>query len=237
MNTTPDLSLPPLLWEEAAIGAAFEHACLRAIQGCDAGLIAHNLRANTLEVAVVFAPEVPLAEAMAMLPLCAVGFQNALGALAPPEVAVHLTWDGQIRINGATCGRFRVAASDTDPTAIPNWLVVGFTLPLWPEGDDAEGDTPDQTTLYAEGCIDVKAPTLLEAFARHTLNWVDRWESAGTKVLHDEWRALAHGIGEDTQQNGLTGTFLGVDERFGMLLRDGDKTELVPLTTLLETTL
>jgi hypothetical protein len=234
--STLNLSLPPLLWDEAATGSAVEHACLRATQGCDAGLIAHNMGANTLQVALVFAPEVSLADAMAMLPLCAVGFQNALGALAPPEVAVHIAWDGQVRINGASCGHFEVVASDTDPEATPDWLVVGFTLPLWPEDDSTEGEKPDQTTLYAEGCIDVKAPTLVEAFARHTLNGIGRWEDVGSKPLHDEWRGIAHGIGEDTQRNGIHGTFLGVDERFGMLLRHGETTDLIPLTTLLEAT-
>jgi BirA family biotin operon repressor/biotin-[acetyl-CoA-carboxylase] ligase len=235
MNT-PDLSLPPLLWDEVANGPAFDHACLRATQGCDAGLIAHNLGANTLQVALVFAPEVPLSDAVAMLPLCAVGFQNALGALAPPEVAVHLAWDGGVFINGGSCGQFKIAASDPDPAEVPDWLVVGLTLPLWPEDKDAGGDTPNLTTLYAEGCIDVQAPALVEAFARHTLNWIGRWEDLGTKALHDEWRGIAHGIGEDTQQGGIAGTFMGVDERFGMLLRHGETTDLIPLTTLLETT-
>jgi BirA family biotin operon repressor/biotin-[acetyl-CoA-carboxylase] ligase len=233
MSTT-NLSLPPLLWDEAVTGSAFEHACLRATQGCDAGLIAHNMGANTLQVALVFAPEVPLEDAIVMLPLCAVGFQNALGAVAPPEVAVHLTWDGKILINGASCGHLKIAASETDPALVPDWLVVAFTLPLWPENDLAEGNTPDQTTLYAEGCIEVKAPMLVEAFARHTLNWIGRWEDVGTKPLHSEWRGIAYGIGEDTQHNGTKGTFVGVDERFGMLLRHGETTDLIPLTTLLE---
>ncbi|AXI45603.1 hypothetical protein C1J03_05860 [Sulfitobacter sp. SK012] len=234
--STADLSLPPLLWDEVANGPAFDHACLRATQGCDAGLIAHDLGANTLQVALVFAPEVPLADAVAMLPLCAVGFQNALGALAPPEVAVHLGWDGGVRINGASCGQFKMAASDPDPTAVPDWLVVGFTLPLWPENEDAGGDTPNETTLYAEGCVEVQAPALVEAFARHTLNWIGRWEDLGTKPLYDEWRGIAYGIGEDVQRNGIAGTFVGVDERFGMLLRHGETTDLIPLTTLLEAT-
>ncbi|MEM7472895.1 MAG: DUF4444 domain-containing protein [Pseudomonadota bacterium] len=233
--STNDITLPPMMSAEATDGPAMEHACLKAIQGCDAGLVVHNIGANTLDAALVFAPEVALEDAMAMLPLSGVGFQNALGALAPPEVAVHLGWDGAIFVNGASCGKLNVAASTQDPLSVPDWLVVGLTLPLWPEDGRDGGASPDETTLYAEGCVEVQAPELLEAFARHTLNWIGRWEDDGSKVLHDEWRGLAHKMGEELTQNGHSGTFMGVDERFGMLLRDADTTHLIPLTKTLET--
>jgi len=123
---------PPLLSGLAVTGAIdpFDKACAMAALGCDAGLIVHNITADRLMAALVMAPDVPLEDAMAMLPACGVGFQNALGALAPPEVAVHLDWDGGLRINGASCGRMRVAAGGTDPAAEPGWLVVGLDLPL-----------------------------------------------------------------------------------------------------------
>lgn len=231
--TTP--TFPPLFSGLAVEGQVdpFDKACVEAARGCDAGLVVHNLSANALRAALVFAPDVTLNKAMAMLPLCGVGFQNALGALAPPEVAVHLDWDGGLRINGATCGHLRVAASDDDPQAQPDWLVVGLHLPLWPESDDP-GDTPDQTALYAEGCADVHAVDLLEAWVKHTLVGINTWLESGPAPLQIEWRGLAHGIGEDTSRNGIDGTFLGVDENFGMLLRDAETTHLIPLTELLE---
>lgn len=212
----------------------FEKACAMAALGCDAGLIVYNVAANRLAAALVMAPEVPLEEAMAMLPACAVGFQNALGALAPPEVAVHLEWDGGLRINGAACGRMRAMAGANDPAALPGWLVVGLELPLLLASGTAPGARPDETALYEEGCADVDATGLLEAWARHTLNWITRWEDSGSRALHSEWRGLAHGIGEDITQDGRTGTFLGVDENFGMLLRDQDGTHLIPLSSVLE---
>ncbi|WP_204114448.1 biotin/lipoate--protein ligase family protein [Shimia biformata] len=234
MSETP--TFPPLMYGEAAPTDAMEHGAMRAALGCDAGLIAYRLDPAEMQAALVFAPEVPLRQAMAMLPLCGVGFQNALGALAPPEVAVHLEWDGGIRINGASCGRFQAAASDNDPDAVPDWLLIGFTLPLLPPTGDM-GHTPDQTALFAEGCAEVAPPALLEAWARHTLNWITRWEDEGTRPLHAEWRGLAHGIGEAAQRGDLTGTFLGVDEDFGMLLRDdAGETHLIPLTTVMEDT-
>ena len=228
-------SFPPLFTGLEVSGAAdpFDKARAEAARGCDAGLVVYNLAADTLRAALVFAPDVPLADAAAMQPLCGVGFQNALGALAPPEVAVHLDWHGGIRINGATCGNLRIAASGADPEAVPNWLVVGLELPLWPSSDDP-GETPDQTALYAEGCADVNAAELLEAWVKHTLVGINTWQDAGVKQLHSDWRGLAYGVGEAITVNGLAGTFLGVDERFGMLLRDAQTTHLIPLTTLLE---
>ena len=213
----------------------FEKACAMAALGCDAGMIVYNVAANRLAAALVVAPEVPLEQAMAMLPACGVGFQNALGALGPPEVAVHLEWSGGLRVNGAACGRLRVTAGDQDPQALPGWLVVGLELPLLSAGI-APGDRPDETALYDEGCADVDPTGLLEAWARHTLHWINRWEADGPRALHAEWRGLAHGMGEPTSQNGFTGTFLGVDENFGMLLRVDDTTHLVPLSTIVEQT-
>lgn len=230
---TEPLRFPPLMSGEEVGPDVLPEAQMRALKGVEAGRVCYHLGADAVSAALIFAPEVPLGEAMAMLPLCAVGFQNALGALAPPEVAVHLEWAGGIRVNGARCGRFEVAAATHDPAAVPDWLVVGFTLPLWPESD-RPGDTPDETALYAEGCAEVSAPRLVEAWARHTMAWIARWEDEGRAPLHAEWRGLAHGMGEDAAEGGHAGVFLGVDEHFGMLLRDGATTHLIPLTTLLE---
>lgn len=231
-----DPSFPPLFQGMAVEGQTdpFVKACLEAVRGCDSGLVVYNLAADQLTAAMVFSPDVPLAEAMVMLPICGVGFQNALGALAPPEVAVHLEWDGGLRINGASCGRLRVSASETDPQKDVDWLVVGLELPLWPESDNP-GEFPDRTTLYAEGCADVQADALLESWVKHTLVGINRWNDEGVQPLHKDWRGLAHGIGEETTVAERTGTFLGVDENFGMLLRDDETTHLIPLTHLLET--
>lgn len=229
-------AFPPLMSGLAVTGQEepFEIACQRAILGCDAGLVVYNLAPDTLQAALVFAPEVPLRKAMAMLPTCGIGMQNALGTLAPPEVAVHLEWNGGLRINGGRCGSLRVAASTSAPDDTPDWLVVGLQLPLWPASDDG-GQAPDDTALYAEGCADVEAPALLESWTRHTLHWISRWEEDGPEPLHAEWRGLVHGLGEEAHWQQATGTFLGVDEDFGMLLRHADSTTLIPLTALLET--
>lgn len=228
------LQVPPLMWAEPAAGDPLTHAVDRATQGCDAGLIAYRL-GPVLEAALVFAPEVPLAEAAVMLPLCGVGLQNALGALAPPELAVHLGWAGGIQVNGARCGQLQIIAPPGDAGAVPDWLVVGFALPLVPPGPET-GETPDDTALYAEGCGDLDPTRLLESWARHVMMWLSRWEAEGPAPLYAEWRGLVPEIGQDVQIAGHSGHVLGVDEHFGLLLRDDQGgTGLVPLTTLLET--
>ncbi|WP_282064307.1 biotin/lipoate--protein ligase family protein [Aliiroseovarius marinus] len=231
-----DLTFPPMMSGLEVTGAddPFAVACVKATMGCDAGLIVYRIDADKMSAALVFAPEVPLGDAMTMLPTCGIGFQNALGALAPPEVSVHLEWNGTLRVNGARCGRMRAMASTDDAAETPDWLVIGFDLVLMPLGDDP-GITPEDTALFSEGCADVSPPLLLEAWARHSFNWIARWEDEGTKPVHAEWRGLAHGVGEDLTQGDLSGTFLGVDEQFGMLLRAADTTHLIPLTTVLET--
>jgi len=234
------VTFPPLLQGQAVEGTTdpFDKACALATLGCDSGVLVYNISADRLRAAIVFAPEVPLEQAMAVFCTCGVGFQNALGALAPPEVAVYLGWSGEILVNGGVAGTLRVAASTNDPAIEPDWLVVGLTVDLIPPSDDAPGDQPDRTALYMEGCGDVSPIRLLESWARHTLVWINRLTEDGNQALHAEWRGLVHGMGEDVTMayNGqtLSGTFLGVDEDFGMLIRNDDTTHLVPLSSRLE---
>jgi biotin-(acetyl-CoA carboxylase) ligase len=226
---------PPLMVGEPVEGATdpMAHARALAALGCDGGTVVYNIQADRLRAAIVFAPEVALEDAMAMLPVCGVGFQNALGALAPPEVAVHLTWEGGIRLNGAACGALRVSADPVAPDAVPDWLVVGFDLPVLLT-DAAPGAAPERTALYEEGCSEVSLTQLVESWARHTLVWINRWQEEGNAPLHAEWMGLLQGVGEAVSRDGLSGTFLGLDDRFGMLLRDAQTTHLVPMSRLLE---
>ncbi|MFZ5961964.1 DUF4444 domain-containing protein [Thalassococcus sp. BH17M4-6] len=224
---------PPLLQGRHTAGQVpFIAACAAARDGCDAGLILYDASAD-LAAAMVLAPEVPLAKAAAMLPLAEVGLQNALGALAPPELPVQMDWTGGIRVNAGLCGHFRIAAAPTDPDRVPDWLVVGFDLRFLP-GPDAPGSTPDTTALYAEGCGDLAPADLLEAWARHTLAWLHRWEEEGMAPLHREWSGIVIGIGQPITVAGARGTFLGLDEHLGLLLKTQGTTRAIPLHALLE---
>ena len=226
---------PPLFRGEELTGKAnpMERAKQLAIAGTEPGVVVYNLSGQKLLAAIIFAPEVSLEEALFVLPACGIGFQNALGSLAPPEVAVHLEWPGAIRVNGALCGKLTAAASTSDPAEEPNWLVVGIELQLAYD-EAAPGMQPDKTALMEEGCAEVVPVELLESWVRHTLYWINRWNDEGTKPLHSEWRGLAQDMGEEVDWGFAKGLFVGLDENFGALLRNADDTDLVPVSRLLE---
>tara|TARA_R110002020_G_scaffold424896_4_gene634322 strand:+ start:4694 stop:5395 length:702 start_codon:yes stop_codon:yes gene_type:complete len=225
---------PPLFTGLDAAGAdPFGLACAQAADVCDAGLVVYDLAHDRLRAAIVFAPEVPLRRAASMLPLCGLGFQNALGAIGPPEVPVHLDWSGGIYLNGGHCGALNIAASGTDPDTVPAWLVVGLTLELWPPSDET-GLTPDATALYAEGCGEVDAVSLLEAWVRHTLVQINVWSDEGPAQLHRNWLDIAQGKDAGVTVAGQQGIFLGIDENMGLLLKTDQGTRLIALTALLK---
>ena len=229
-----DIRFPPLMTGIVSKANAdpFAEACARATQGCDPGLVFYRITSEWLSAAIIFTPEMPLREAVMLLPACGIGFQNALGALAPPEVAVHLEWDGGIRLNGASCGKLAIAASTGEADSEPDWMVVDLDLRLR-SGNDSPGTEPDATALYEEGCADVEPERLLESWTKHTLVWINRWSDDGIEPLHSAWRSLAYRLGEEVTVLGQRGRFVGIDEHFGMLLETGGATELLPLTGLL----
>ena len=171
-----------------------------------------------------------------MWPACGLGLRDALGALGPPEMAVRLDWGGGLRIEGARCGRIRAASSAARPEAVPDWLVIGVEVP-WRLDLADPGLAPDRTALMEEGCGELTPVRLLESWSRHMLGWIHRWEEEGAAPLHAEWSGLLTGLGGPvTPAEGapVAGAFLGLDERFGMILRTGQGTRAVPLASRLE---
>lgn len=228
-----DPVFPPLLTgEEAPPGTdPFDKAVAAALIGSDAGRLIWSRRADRLAAALVLAPEAPLSESMSITFAASLGFGDALGALGPPETAVHYTWPDGILVNGARVGALRAAAATAEETAEPDWLVIGLDVALMPEGEG--GDDPTRTCLYAEGCGEITPVALLESWSRHTLVWINTWLDEGLGPLHAAWRERAWGLGEDLADEGI---FVGLDEWGGQLVKSGETTVVRPLTELLAKT-
>jgi BirA family biotin operon repressor/biotin-[acetyl-CoA-carboxylase] ligase len=212
----------------------FEKAQAWARREAEPGLIVWAENSDTMRAAVTFAPEVPLIEALPGAVFATLlGINDALGALAPPAMAVHFVWPDRIMVNGAWCGRIRAAAASNDPGTVPDWLVVGIEMPLLPQNDDNPGHHPDETTLFAEGCTDLPAARLIESWARHMLVWINRFLEDGFAPLHEGWCHKCNTLGGEVSYP-ARGTFMGLDETGSMILRHGKNARAIPLATLLE---
>ena len=225
-------SFPPLLRGEEVAGDPLGQAASRAMTGADPGLLVWARRADAMQAAIVLAPEQPLAEAIGVFLAAPVALGDALGALAPPEVAVHYVWPGGILVNGAGCGRARAAAATADPAAVPDWLVLGVEMPFLPPEGREGGENPDETCLFAEGCGEVPPLALLESWSRHMLVRIRSFVDDGIAPLHAAWRARAWKMGERLPDG--SGVFIGLDEHGGMLVEADGTTRLRPILEALK---
>ena len=224
------LDLPPLLTAHATTDAPLGVAVARAAAGADPGTLVHRAGEDRAEAALILAPEVPLADAMVAVICAGCGFVDAFGALAPSEIAAEVDWPGTLRINGAVAGGIAAAASTRDPAAEPDWLVVALDVAMrLPKGAEPGAD-PDRTALAEEGCADLTARRMIEAWARHTTYWLHDWAADGPAAAHRHWTARAWGLG----RAGAAGTPLGLDEQGGLLIKSADGTRTLPLTGMLE---
>jgi len=100
-------------------------------------------------------------------------------------------------------------------------------------GEQEPGGSPDETSLVAEGCGEISVPMLIEAWSRHMLLWIHTYLTDGMAPLHAAWHGKCVGVGGAVMRP-EAGTFVGLDETCGMLLRQGEATRLIPLSVMLE---
>ena len=93
----------------------------------------------------------------------------------------------------------------------------------------AERAAPERsrrTTLADEGCGEVATIDLLEAFGRHFLAWINRWQEQGVEPVRKAWLGRATGLGKRVEvhlgDQVHAGTFEGLTETGALrLIRDG----------------
>lgn len=238
-----DPRFPPLL--SASAVSAPDTVRAAAIRGAAAGRLGAgdviwSRNTAVAELAIVLEPEVVLERAQQMLPLVHVALGDALGLLAPPQLPITWRWPFAIEVDGARAGEAFIDAAPCAPGAVPDWLVVGFTLRLLHDDRAHEpGETPDVTSLREEGAGDVDRNALLEAFAGFFLTRLDSWTDRGFRPIHDEWLFRASGseapIAFPTAEGNLLGMLLGLDEAAGAIVKpaDGGQTRVLSLRDVL----
>ncbi|MGI9437330.1 MAG: biotin/lipoate--protein ligase family protein [Geminicoccaceae bacterium] len=211
----------------------FDRATVMARNDVDPGTLFWSERKDIFECAVILAPENSLEESLPVLLVAMLGLGDALGALIPPVVAVTFGWPDRIEVNGGIVGEVRMFIAETaNPTAIPDWLVLGFSIAnqgRWAKGRD---ERQHRTTLTEEGC-QLDQLDLLESFGRHLLAWINRWQTDGVAPIQQAWMSRATGIGKpieiDIDGRLRKGIFRGLDEHGGIELVDEGRHQTIPL--------
>lgn len=237
------LDLPPLLRARRPPEGAepLGTAAHQAAEGrSEAGDLWWSADPAGIALALVLEPTVERERCYEMLPLMMVAFAEALGALAPPEVAVQHRWPATILVNGAAAARGKIALSEKDgPDGLPPWLAVGLEAALRSADNGPEpGHDVDRTTLADEGCGDLTGPQLIEVTARHVLSWLDAWEQEGFAPVHRQWCYAWADQGSEVRVDApggeRRGRALGIDEHGGLLLKTDAGTVALALSEALE---
>jgi BirA family transcriptional regulator, biotin operon repressor / biotin---[acetyl-CoA-carboxylase] ligase len=206
----------------------FERCLELAAEGADAGTLLWSVGQDVCESAIVLAPEQPLEPSLPIVLIALLGLGDGLGALVPPMVAVTFGWPDRIEVNGDAVGGVRFACAATAAAeAVPDWLVIGFGIAMrGPRRERAAPERSRGTTLADQGCAEVATIDLLEAFGRHFLSWINRWQEQGVEPVRKAWLSRATGLGKrvevhlDDQVH--AGTFEGLTETGALrLIRDG----------------
>lgn len=191
-----------------------------------AGHVVWARNTSVMDWAIVLEPDVPLGQALQMVPLALVAAGDCIGVLTPPQVGLMFRWPNMIHVNGGTAGHVQVVASTNDVDAMPDWIVVNVHVRLRRSEQFEPGERPDITSLDEEGCPDLTRSSMIESYSRHFLTWLNTWTDDGFHPIHSAWLYRAHGLQEefslDLPVHGISGTFSGLDEDGNMLLKGDD---------------
>ncbi len=191
--------------------------------------------------AIVMEPDHDLAKALQIIPVAMVALGDAIGAIGPPNLGITYGWPGTVYANGGRVGEIgAVVPPLKGDRAVPPWLVLTMELSIKRDHDRVEpGDNVHETELWEEGAGDLDRTAILESFTRHLLAWLDTWETNGFRQIHELWmfRAADRGgfisisIGDEV----LEGTFLGLDDAGGVLVKTGTAMSGMPISAAART--
>ncbi|ODT49577.1 MAG: hypothetical protein ABS59_11020 [Methylobacterium sp. SCN 67-24] len=200
-------------------GDAFGHAQAIADEAGAATLVWVR-RFDIVEFAVVLEPDAILAEARLAHYLAMNALADALAIHSPPERPVLFRWPDALTYDLGLIGGGRLAwPADCPENQVPDWLVFGAMVRATTMSPFQPGQTG--VGMAEEGFDEVDAVDLIEAFARHLMLGVSRWQAEGAKPTVRRWldrlekvTGVRHGI----EPNGdLVATSQHGDERKGLV--------------------
>ena len=207
--------LPPILTQIPVVNGIDVFAKAIAVAGkSETGTVLYSENPEYVEVAIILSPEIPKIKCNQMLYIMMVASGDAIGALAPPEVAVTYAFPGFIFLNRGEAGLVKVEIAPTnDDQSIPDWMVVGLKLRLNNNIEINENEiNADVTSLADEGGGYVSRTRAIESLSRHFLAWVSQWEDEGFKPVTEVWNKRREETKVVTLKSGQEVSWVGLDE-------------------------
>jgi len=207
--------LPPILTPIPVVNGIDVFAKAIAVAGkSETGTVLYSENPEYVEVAIILSPEIPKIKCNQMLYIMMVASGDAIGALAPPEVAVTYAFPGFIFLNRGEAGLVKVEiAPSNDDQSIPDWMVVGLKLRLNNNIEINENEiNADVTSLADEGGGYVSRTRAIESLSRHFLAWVSQWEDEGFKPVTEVWNKRREETKVVTLKSGQEVAWVGLDE-------------------------
>ena len=207
--------LPPILTPIPVVNNVDVFSKAIAIAGkSETGTVLYSENPEYVEVAIILSPEVPKIKCNQMLYIMMVASGDAIGALAPPEVAVTYAFPGFIFLNRGEAGLVKIeVAPSNDDQSIPDWMVVGLKLRLNNNIEINENEIhADITSLADEGGGYVSRTRAIESLSRHFLAWISQWEDEGFKPVTEVWNKRREETKVITLKNDQQVSWVGLDE-------------------------
>jgi BirA family transcriptional regulator, biotin operon repressor / biotin---[acetyl-CoA-carboxylase] ligase len=133
-----------------------------------------------------------------------------VGALVPPLVPLRFKWPNDVLLGKGKIGGILIEAEGQGDRL--DWMVLGVGVNLVSHPDQTRFPATD---IRAETDAKVSPEEALQGFARHFLNWTNRWLEDGFAPIREAWLARAAFLGEtiDVRLPGetLTGRFADLD--------------------------
>lgn len=176
---------------------------------------------ENLRFALVLYPESDLLSASQLVLVTALGLADGLGVLMPGGSQVTFEWPGFLLLNGGRIAEITLdfPAPARAKAGIAEWVAIGANVYITrPPGSSLL----DTATLRDEGWIEANAGELLEAFGRHFLSWLNRWQDDGFEPVRRIWLGRTTLVGQEVEialkKSLAKGTFVDLDAEGRLVL-------------------
>ena len=173
---------------------------------------------GNLYMSLVLRPSGSAASAAQLGFVAALGLGDAIADLASPTLDLRYKWPNDLLANDRKLAGILLESETTANDKVDFVVVgVGANLTSAPSGVEYPA-----TSLAEQGYAGVTPPLLLQAFARHFDEWVQRWRFEGFAPVRAAWLSRASGIGETIrvrlERSILFGRFHDLDNDGALLL-------------------